>query len=299
MIDLAIIPVAGRGVNLLPLTKSQPKEMLPVGDRPVVQYVVDELIQCKVNRLLFVTGPGKSAIENHFDIDKALIDHLRRHGKEDILADLAFEREQANYFYTRQRYQNGLGHAVLCAEPFVRGHRFVVALGDTILGLHSPSGIVRRMIELFERNGGNVKGVIAFDEVEPNKVVEYGIARPGKSEDDYFELEDIVEKPEVDDAPSHLAVAARYVFSPEIFEYLRRTPPGKNNEIQLTDAIQMMIRDGRRVLGVRLPPSDARYDIGNFESYYRAFVDFVLRDPVRGTEIRNRLKIKNHPGNES
>lgn len=286
MIDLAVIPVAGRGTSLLPLTKSQPKEMLPVGRKPVVQYVVEELIRCRVNRFLFVTGPDKSAIENHFDINQELIRSLRRNGKEDILTELAFERVEAEYFYTRQRYQNGLGHAVLCAEPFVRGHRFVVALGDTILGRQTPSDIIGRMTDLFERNAGDVKAVIAFDEVSKDDVVHYGIAKPGKEIDHYFELEDIVEKPVAEEAPSTLAVAARYVFSPEIFEYLRRTTPGIDDVVQLTDAIRLMLRDGKKILGIRLSPGDQRYDIGNFESYYKAFLDFAFHDPLCGALLR-------------
>ena len=275
MIDLAVIPVAGRGTSLLPLTKSQPKEMLPVGRKPVVQYVVEELIECRVNRMLFVTGPDKSAIEDHFDVNHELIRYLRETGKEDVLAELAFERAEAEYFYTRQRRQNGLGGAVLCAEPFVQGRRFVVALGDTILGLRSPSAVVRRMIEIFERNSDEIRCVIAFDDVPPSEVVYYGMAKPGKIIDHCFELEDIVEKPSVEESPSTLAVAARYVFSPDIFDYLRRTVPDHGDALQLTDAIRLMIRDGKKVLGVKLPPGEKRYDIGTFESYYRAFLDFA------------------------
>jgi UTP--glucose-1-phosphate uridylyltransferase len=252
--------------------------MLPVGRKPVVQYVVEELIRCNVHRLLFITGPDKSAIEDHFDINEELIRHLRLTGKEDLLAELAFEREEAEYFFTRQRRQLGLGHAVLCAEPFVSGSRFVVALGDTILGRRVPSNIVKRMIDLFERNSGDIKGVIAFDEVPQAEVVHYGIAKPGAGHGDFFELEDVIEKPSPEDTPSRLAVAARYVFSPDIFQYLRRTEPGIGGKIQLTDAIRLMLRDGKKMLGVRLPSGDDRYDIGSFESYYRAFLDFAGDD---------------------
>jgi len=277
MINLAVIPVAGRDTSLLPLTKSQPKEMLPVGRKPVVQYVVEELVHCNVHRLLFITGPGKATIEDHFDINEELIRHLRLTGKEDLLAELAFEREEAEYCFTRQRRQLGLGHAVLCAEPFVNGSRFVVALGDTILGRRTPSSIVKRMVDLFERNSGDIKGVIAFDEVPLAEVVHYGIAKPGASRGDFFELDDLIEKPPADATPSCLAVAARYVFSPDIFHYLRRTEPGVGGKIQLTDAIRTMLRDGKKMLGVRLPNGEERYDIGSFESYYRAFFDFATR----------------------
>jgi len=283
-IDLAVVPVAGRGTRLLPLTKSQPKEMLPVGGKPVVQYVVEELARCGIHRLLFITGPGKTAIENHFDIDAELIDHLRETGKEELLEDLAFEREDLQYFYTRQRRQLGLGHAVLCAEPVVGGQNFVVALGDSIIGLHAQSQVVHRMTEQFESNAA--AAVIAFEEVPRADVVQYGIAKPRGKAGDVFELEDIVEKPEVDEAPSNLAVAARYVFSPAIFDYLHKTPPGKGGEIQLTDAVRTLIHDGGRVMGVRLPPEQPRFDIGNFESYFKTFVDFALADPNYGEDFR-------------
>src|SRR5205085_8135600 len=149
-IDLAIVPVAGQGTRLLPSTKSQPKEMLPVGRKPVVQYVVEELALSGIQRLLFITGPGKTSIENHFDINAELIAFLRETGKEELLEDLEFERQNLQYFYTRQRRQLGLGHAVLCARPVVRGEPFVVALGDSIIGLQAQSNSVRRMTDEFE-----------------------------------------------------------------------------------------------------------------------------------------------------
>ena len=287
-IDLAVVPVAGRGTRLLPLTKSQPKEMLPVGFKPVVQYVVEELARCGMHRVLFITGPGKAASENHFDVDAELIDHLRESGKEELLDELAFEREDLQYFYTRQRRQLGLGHAVLCAEPVVGSQNFVVALGDSIIGLHAQSQVVRTMADHFE--SAAAAAVIAFEEVPREEVVHYGIARPAGEVNEVFDLEDLVEKPEVEDAPSNLAVAARYVFSPAIFDYLRKTEPGKGGEIQLTDAIRALIRDGGRVMGVRLPAGQPRFDIGNFESYFQAFVEFALADPGHGRQIREFAK---------
>ena len=286
-VDLAVVPVAGRGTRLLPLTKSQPKEMLPVGRKPVVQYVVEELSRCGIGRLLFVTGPGKTAIENHFDLDVELITSLRETGKEELLEELAFEREDLEYFYTRPRRQLGLGHAVLCAEPVVGQQPFVVALGDSIIGLHAQSQVVRVMIEQFEASGADA--VVALERVPPEDVIHYGIARPRNGQADVFELDDLVEKPEVSDAPSNLAVAARYVFSPVLFDYLRKTPPGKGDEIQLTDAIRMLIRDRRKVLGVCLPSGEQRFDIGNFESYFHAFVEFALADPVYGPALRSQM----------
>jgi UTP--glucose-1-phosphate uridylyltransferase len=287
-IDLAIVPVAGQGTRLLPSTKSQPKEMLPVGRKPVVQYVVEELALSGIRRLLFVTGPGKTSIENHFDINPELIAFLRETGKEELLQELAFERQDLQYFYTRQRRQLGLGHAVLCARPLVGEQPFVVALGDSIIGLHAQSDIVGRMIAEFGRNGADA--VIAFETVPREDVVHYGIARPRADAGPVFALEDIVEKPAVAEAPSNLAVAARYVFKPVIFELLARTQPGKGGEIQLTDAIRLLLRGGGKVLGMRLAPGEKRSDIGNFDSYFRAFIEFALTDPRDGPELRHFVR---------
>jgi UTP--glucose-1-phosphate uridylyltransferase len=286
-IDLVVVPVAGQGTRLLPSTKSQPKEMLPVGRKPVVQYVVEELALSGMRRLLFITGPGKTSIENHFDLNAELIAFLRQTGREELLAELAFEREDLEYFYTRQRRQLGLGHAVLCARPLVGNQPFVVALGDSIIGLHAQSDIVRRMAEEFERAGADA--VIAFEEVPREDVVHYGIARP-REDGEVFGLADLIEKPAVDEAPSNLAVAARYVFAPAIFDHLDRTPPGKGGEIQLTDAVRQLIREGGKVLGVRLGPGERRFDIGNFESYFRAFIEFALADPRYGAELREFVR---------
>ncbi len=283
-IDLAIVPVAGRGTRLLPLTKSQPKEMLPIGRKPVVQYVVEELHRCDIRRLLFVTGPGKTAIENHFDVDVELITSLRETGKEELLQELEFEREKLYYSYIRQRRQLGLGHAILCARPFVGRQNFVVALGDSIIGLHAESRIVRQMVEQFETSVADA--VIAFEEVPPGDVVNYGIAAPRGDAGEVFVLKDVIEKPSVEEAPSNLAVAARYVFSPAVFDCLDKTAPGKGDEIQLTDAIRMLIADGRKVMGVRLPAGEQRFDIGNFQSYFKAFAEFALADSQYGPGLR-------------
>jgi UTP--glucose-1-phosphate uridylyltransferase len=287
-IDLAVVPVAGQGTRLLPSTKSQPKEMLPVGRKPVVQYVVEELAASGVRRLLFVTGPGKTSIENHFDLNPELIAFLRETGKEALLEELAFERQNVEYFYTRQRKQLGLGHAVLCARPIVGRQPFVVALGDSIIGLHAQSAIVARMVEAFEAEKADA--VIAFEDVPPDQVVHYGIARPRGEAGAMFVLDDVIEKPSVAEAPSTLAVAARYVFAPAIFELLARTPPGKGGEIQLTDAVRALVRTGGKVLGLRLPTGERRFDIGNFESYFEAFCEFALADPKFGPGLRRRLQ---------
>jgi UTP--glucose-1-phosphate uridylyltransferase len=285
-IDIAVIPVAGLGTRLLPATKSQPKEMLPVGRKPVVQYVVEELTRVGITRVLFVTGPGKASIENHFDRNAELIQTLRESGKEELLAALEFERSTVQYFYTRQRELLGLGHAVACARSFVGNQPFVVALGDSIIGMHAESDVVERMTRCYHER--DAAAVIAFEEVPHDEVSRYGIAKP-KQDDDLFEIEDLVEKPSPGEAPSNLAIAARYVLSPAIFDALAQTRRGKGGEIQLTDAIRTVIRNGGRAYGVRLRPDERRYDIGNFEAYFEAFVEFALADPTHGPALRRHL----------
>jgi UTP--glucose-1-phosphate uridylyltransferase len=285
-LDVAVIPVAGLGTRLLPATKSQPKEMLPVGRKPVVQYVVEELTRVGTTQVLFVTGPGKASIENHFDRNAELVQMLRESGKEELLAALEYDRTAVQYFYTRQRELLGLGHAVSCARSFVGNRPFVVALGDSIIGMHAESDVVQRMTRCYHER--EAAAVIAFEEVPLSEVSQYGIAKP-KTDDDLFEIEDLVEKPSTREAPSNLAIAARYVLSPAIFEVLAQTRRGKGGEIQLTDAIRALIRDGGRAYGVRLRPDERRYDIGNFEAYFEAFVEFALADPTHGPAVRRHL----------
>ncbi len=284
--NIAVIPAAGLGTRLLPLTKSQPKEMLPVGRKPIVQYIVEELNRVGIDQVLFITGPGKTSIENHFDENQELVEALRENGKEELLAELAFDRFQARYFFTRQRRLLGLGHAVACARSFVGDQSFVVALGDSIIGLHAQSDIVRRMQQCFETRPCDA--VIAFEEVQPDEVVQYGIAKP-KNQDEVFEVLDLIEKPSPEEAPSNLAIAARYIFRPTIFDALDRVEPGKGGEIQLTDAIRLVIQEGGKVYGVRLRSDERRYDIGNFESYFRAFVEFAAADEKYGAALRDFL----------
>jgi UTP--glucose-1-phosphate uridylyltransferase len=285
-INVAVVPVAGIGSRLLPATKSQPKEMLPVGRKPVVQYVVEELTRVGLNQILFITGSGKASIENHFDLNNELIQNLRETGKEELLSELSFERTAARYYFTRQRQLLGLGHAVLCAKNFVGEKAFVVALGDSIIGMHAKSDIVKRMKNLFLEKAA--AAVIAFEEVPHTEVFRYGIAAP-RQDGEIFELEDVVEKPSVDTAPSNLAIAARYVFSPTIFNALEQTSFGTGNEIQLTDAIRRLIREGHKVYGVLLQPDEKRFDIGNFDSYFRAFLTFALTDEKYGENLREYL----------
>lgn len=287
-VHIAVVPVAGHGTRLLPSTKTQPKEMLPVGRKPVVQYVVEELAQAGMRQVLFITGRGKASIENHFDVDGELTAYLRESGRETLLADLDFERLDIDYVYTRQRRQLGLGHAVLCAAPIVGDQPFVVALGDSIIGLHAQSTIVGRMVDEFHRTSADA--VICFEEVAPADVVHYGVAQPKGPAGDVFELASLVEKPKPSAAPSNLAVAARYVFSPRIFSHLATMKAGQGEEIQLTDAICALLQSGGRGIGMRLAPGEQRYDIGNFESYFRAFTEFALSDPEHGAALRRHVQ---------
>jgi UTP--glucose-1-phosphate uridylyltransferase len=286
-INIAVVPVAGLGTRLLPATKSQPKEMLPVGRKPVVQYVVEELTRMGMQRLLFITGPGKTSIENHFDLNGELIQVLRETGKEELLAELEFERAPVQYFYTRQRQLLGLGHAISCAQPFVGDQPFVVALGDSIIGMQAQSDIVQRMTRCFLDK--RAAAVIAFEEVPRAEVFRYGIARP-KSDGDIFEIADLIEKPSVEEAPSNLAIAARYVLAPTIFEAIRHTRPGKGGEVQITDAIRILMQGGGKAYGVCLRGDERRYDIGNFQAYFRAFVEFALADDKEGPSLRQHLE---------
>jgi UTP--glucose-1-phosphate uridylyltransferase len=283
----AVIPVAGIGTRLLPATKSQPKEMLPVGKKPIVQYIVEELHLCGIERVLFVTGRGKSSIEDHFDDDPDLIRTLRETGKEDLLQELQYERMGVHFLYTRQRRQRGLGDAVLCAEHFAGKEPFVVALGDSIIGRHKPSMIVQGLMSAFESH--QAACAIAVEEVPSAQVSMYGIVKPA-SNAEVFEIKDLIEKPSVNEAPSNWAIAGRYIFAPSLFDAIKRTGFDHHGELQLTDAIRLMLREGKPVIGVRLPVSERRYDIGNFESYFETFVEFALTDPEIGPQLVKRVK---------
>lgn len=289
MITSAIIPVAGLGTRLLPATKSQPKEMLPVAKKPIVQYVVEELASAGVERILFVTGRGKTSIENHFDHDPELHRALTQADKNGLLDELDFERLAVHYFYTRQRLQRGLGDAVLCGENFAGREPFLVALGDSIIGLQGRSSISRRIAEICESE--QAACVIAVEEVPRELTSLYGIVAPAsKAAGDVFRIQDLVEKPAPESAPSHLAIAGRYVFSPAIFNLIRKVAPDRRGEIQLTDAIRLLAHSGKRVIGVKLAPGERRYDIGNFRSYFETFLEFALADPDYGKDLRRKLK---------
>jgi len=288
VIKSALVPVAGHGTRLLPATKSQPKEMLPVARKPIVQYVVEELVSNGIQQILFVTGRSKASIENHFDNDPELLRGLEAAGRHDLLKEVDFEALKANFFYTRQRLQKGLGDAVLCGENFAGEEPFLVSLGDSILGLNAVSRAVSRMADVFDSKRASC--VIAVEEVSREETRHYGIVQPESGGDDVFRIVNLVEKPLPEEAPSNLAIAGRYIFSPIVFDMIRRVGPDRHGEIQLTSAIQHMCDEGRRVMAVKLAPEEKRYDIGNFPSYFESFVEFALADPVYGEEFRRVLE---------
>lgn len=272
----------------MPATKSQPKEMLPVARKPIVQYVAEELVQNQIENMLFVTGRSKTSIENHFDSDPELMRLLTDGKKDDLLGELKFEEMAARIFYTRQRVQRGLGDAILCGESFAGESPFVVALGDSIIGMNGSSNCVTRMSEIFTSMRASC--VIAVEEVPAEETKHYGIIDPGEGEEDWVRIKNMVEKPDPAKAPSRWAVAGRYAFSPIIFDMIRRVKPDKRGEIQLTDAIQLLCEEGKRVLALKLPKKDKRYDIGNFPSYFETFVEFALADPLYGPDLKKRLR---------
>lgn len=287
-IDFAVVTVAAQGIRMLPLTKSQPREMLPVGRKPAVQYVVEELKDNGVQRLLFITGPDKSSIENHFSVDENLVQLLRETCREEFLSELDFERAHLDFFFRRQRRQLGLGHAVLCAKPLVGKESFIVALGDSILGCGKASSIVRKMVEVFESRSADA--VVAIEEIPAQQIEQSGIVAPRGKADDVFEVAYLLEKPAAGAAPSNLAIAGRYVCRPVLFDYLDRPSAVTGGQIELTEALSAMAADGRRVFGVRLPPDEHRYDIGDFESYFRAFVEFALADKRHGPALAEQVR---------
>ena len=285
----AVIPVAGIGTRLLPATKSQPKEMLPVGRKPAVQYIVEEMAACHVDQILFVTGAKKTSIEDHFDYDEELVHRLRVTGKEELLAQVMFNHLDLQVHYTRQPMQLGLGDAVSYGENFTGQEPFVIALGDSILtSADGHKQALSRMIEVFEAHP-ECDGVIAFEEVNPRHVDRYGIAHPIGEVDSAasFRLAYIIEKPKPSESPSNYAVAGRYIFTPEIYSCLGRIQPGYGQELQLTDAIRVLIKEGGHVQGLLMKEGERRFDIGNYESYWKAFAHFALRDEELGPMFRD------------
>jgi UTP--glucose-1-phosphate uridylyltransferase len=281
----AVIPAAGLGTRLLPATKSQPKEMLPVGRKPTIQYVVEELEAAGINQILIITGQKKRAIEDHFDRDTELIRFLEEKGDQALIDSLKHEEAGAQLLYTRQSEQLGTAHAVSLAENFADDEPFVVCLGDSIIKSAEPGAFLKRLIKTHEARNAAV--TIAFQEVKREDVVKYGIAAPDPehSEDSEFRLSGLVEKPSVDEAPSNLAISARYVFGPEIFDAIRATPR-RGREYQITDSIRLLM-ESHEVWGLKLGPGEQRFDVGGFESYFKAFLTFALEDEEAGEAFRD------------
>lgn len=282
MIQKAIIPVAGLGTRLLPLTKSLPKELLPVGRKPTIHHVVDEMAEAGVRQILLVTSRHKRAIEDYFDRDSELEARLRA-GNHPELVD-ALRLPDVSLMTIRQSVPAGNGDAVRLARAFIGNDHVVVAWGDAILRYPAGQSVVRRMIEAHERHSAAC--TIAVEEVPEDRVSRYGIVHPTRDAGETFQIDDLVEKPDVASAPSRYAISARYVCSPLIIPALDRTPPGHGGELWLVDAIRILLREGHAVWCVKLGPNCRRYDIGSPRTYWEACVDFALDDQQDGAAFR-------------
>jgi UTP--glucose-1-phosphate uridylyltransferase len=286
MICKAVIPVAGFGTRLLPLTRSIPKEMLPVGRKPTIHHVVEELAEAGIRHILFVTARHKRSIEDYFDPDPELEAHLRAVGRAELAE--AMRLPEVDVMTVRQSRPAGNGDAVRLARSFIGDEPVVVAWGDAILKCPPGRNVVQRMIETHERQGAVC--TIAVEEVPPEKVSRYGIVHPAGEAGEAFPIDDLVEKPDIASAPSRYAVSARYVCSPEILPALDRTPAGRDGELWLVDAIRTLLHAGGSVWCVQLGDGCRRYDIGNPRSYWEACVDFALEDAADGAAFRSYLE---------
>jgi UTP--glucose-1-phosphate uridylyltransferase len=273
----AVIPAAGLGTRFLPATKAQPKEMLPVVDKPAIQYVVEEAVRSGIDDILIITGRGKRSLEDHFDRNFELEYYLEQKGKTDDLDEIQALAEMADIHYVRQGEPLGLGHAVSVARKHVGDNPFAVLLGDDIMDHRST--VLQDMIGTYAQYG---RSVIALSEFPREEISSYGCVKPETVTDRLVRVLDIVEKPKPDQAPSNLAVMGRYVFTPEIFDVLRRVEPGVGGEIQLTDAIAMLLGD-QTVFGFVF--SEGRYDIGKKLDYLRATVELALDRDDLGPEF--------------
>ena len=286
----AVIPAAGLGTRVLPATKAQPKEMLVIVDKPALQYLVEELVAAGIEEILIITGRNKGSIENHFDYSYELEKTLEEKGKKDLLKIVNNISEMSNIYYVRQKRPLGLGHAISCAEAFVGDEPFVVLLGDDIIYTDSEKGqkpVTKQLVDKYnELQGGTILGV---QEVPHENVSKYGIIKPLKQIDEKtVAVEDFIEKPSVDEAPSNLAALGRYVLEPEVFSYLKRTKPGKGGEIQLTDAILAMKNDGEKLYAYNF--DGLRYDTGDKFGMFVANVEFGLRHEELKDKVKDYLK---------
>ena len=282
MIKKAVIPAAGLGTRFLPATKAQPKEMLPIIDRPTIQYVVQEAVDSGIEDILIITGKGKRAIEDHFDRNYELETRLEEKEDQLLLDEMRRLSDMANLHYVRQRELNGLGDAIRYARHHVGNEPFAVLLGDTIMDSVIP--VTQQLIDTYAQYGGSV---IAVEEVPHDKVNRYGIVGGKSLSDRILEINTLVEKPALSEAPSNLAIAGRYILTPEIFAMLEQTPAGKNNEIQLTDAMLLLLKRenlyAHRIEG-------KRHDIGNKLDFLKTTVEFALKRPEFADKFRAFLE---------
>ncbi|HEV8049423.1 MAG TPA: UTP--glucose-1-phosphate uridylyltransferase [Thermoplasmata archaeon] len=274
-----VIPAAGLGVRFLPATKSMPKEMLPVLDRPIIQYVVEEAVESGADDILIVTGRSKRAVEDHFD-------YSPDHGDHHALGRLDGLSDKAHIFYVRQRRPKGLGDAVLCAARHVGADPFGVLLGDTINVCDVP--LMKQLFDRFWALGGK-SSVIAVDVVPDSKVSDYGIVAGDEVSPGVIEVRSLVEKPSLAEAPSRYGITGAYVFTPAVFECLRKTPPGRNGEVQLTDALVHLL-EREKLYAVTF--EGTRYDIGDRFLWLKANIEFALREPMYAERLRAFLEIQ-------
>lgn len=280
----AVIPAAGFGTRFLPETKAMPKEMLPIVDKPTIQYIVEEILASGIQEILIISGHAKRAIEDHFDSSPELVQHLVESGKLKVLDEIR-KISDIKVHYVRQPYMRGLGDAILCAREFVDGEPFGVILGDDIVYTGNGEPALKQLMDRYYETGSTVVGC---QKVPEDKVSSYGIIRgEGTENPDLLKVVDMIEKPSIKEAPSRFAALGRYVITPEVFDILEQTKPGKGGEIQLTDALRVMARCGN-VYAYNF--TSKRYDTGNKLGYLKAVVEFALRREDLGEGFREYLK---------
>ena len=280
----AVIPAAGFGTRFLPETKAMPKEMLPIVDKPTIQYIVEEIKASGIEQILIISGHAKRAIEDHFDSSPELEQHLYESGKMDLLKEVR-QVASVKIHYTRQQYMRGLGDAILCAKEFMDGEPFGVILGDDVVYNGSGEPALKQLISQYDKTGGTIIGCPL---VRPEQVSSYGIINGTPTENpDLLKVKNMIEKPSIEEAPSRFAALGRYVITPEVFKILEQTKPGKGGEIQLTDALRVMAKNGN-VYAYNF--KGKRYDTGNKLGYLKATVEFALRRDDIGPEFRQYLK---------
>jgi UTP--glucose-1-phosphate uridylyltransferase len=278
----AIIPAAGLGTRFLPATKAQPKEMLPIVDKPTIQFIIEEAIASGIEDILIITGRGKRAIEDHFDRSLELEEVLKNKHKEELLQQVRDIANLVDIHYIRQKEPRGLGHAIYCAKAFIGNEPFAVMLGDDIVDSQTPC--LKQLIDVYNEYKTTILGV---QHVDPNEVGKYGIVAGKQVDDRVFKIKDLVEKPELDSAPSDIAILGRYIISPMIFQFLENAKPGKNGEIQLTDSLKEL---SRHEAMYAYDFTGRRYDVGNKLGFLEATVEYALKRKDLRDEFKAYLK---------